>query len=456
MITEKDKVREVIYAQRDQFLELARDIHDHPELAFYEEYSTRRLTEFLAAQGFFIQRGVCGMPTAFIATFGHGPLHIALCAEYDALPPTSLFDRSEPPDLVEVWLSPERKDVPLLHACGHHLIAGAAIAAAIGLRDLADKAGLTISVFGTPAEEMYGLPEPRDGRLAPGKVELLEGGAFGGVHAVLMIHPFPTPFSVIIPSKASLRLRAQFASGGAGGCALDISKLKQLEGELKQTILSFHQIPALFVARPEEKNTGAQADIFWIASTLAEMKSAREAVRRCIETAAFSAGVRVQIIEYAPGVEMCHDPLLRSAFRKNSKLLGRVRANDARIQTEIRKLFEDQRMPRIVRLLARLSPRLVTPAGLFMDKFPMDIVYGTDLGNVSEVIPAIHPFIGIGGTSGCHMAEFAADADTEEAYQAMLDGGIALAWTALDAATDPTLRAHLLSSGHKGSNSRNN
>lgn len=456
MITKKDKVRETIYAQRYQLAGLARDIHDHPELAFFEEYAAKRLTEFLEKEGFNVRKGVSGMPTAFIATIGHGPLHIVFCAEYDALPPTSLFDRSKPPDLVEVWLTPEREDAPLLHACGHHLIAGAAVAAAIGLRDLVNEAGLTISVLGTPAEEMYGLPEPRDGRLAPGKVVMLEGGAFDGVHAALMLHPFPTPFSVIIPSKASLRLRAQFGSGGPGGYAVSLRELKQLEGELKQTILSFHQIPALFVARPEEKNTGAQADIFWIAPTLAEMKSSREAVRRCLEAAAFSAGVQVQITDYAPSAEIRHDPLLSSAFRKNSKALGRVRASDEIIQSEICKLFADPRMPRIVRLLARLSPRLVTPAGLFMDKFPLDIVYGTDLGNVSEVIPAIHPYIGIGGTSGCHMPEFAADADTDEAYRAMLDGGVALAWTALDAAIDPNLKAHLLAPRHNGSKFNNN
>ena len=456
MTAEKAEVWETIYAQRDPLVELAQNIHDHPELAFFEEYAAKRLTEFLEKEGFTVHKGVCGMPTAFIATVGHGPLHVAFCAEYDALPPTSLFDRSKPPDLVEVWLTPERKDVPLLHACGHHLIAGAAVAAALGLRDLVDEVGLTISLFGTPAEEMYGLPEPRDGRLAPGKVVMLEEGAFETVHAALMVHPFPTPFSVIIPSKASLRLRARFASGSPGGYGVGIAELKRLEGELKQTILSFHQIPALFVARPEEKNTGAQADIFWIAPTLAEIKNAREAVSRCIEAVAFSAGVRVQISEYAPGAEMCHDPLLSSAFRKNSKALGDVRARDKNIQSEIRKLFSDPRMPWIARLLARVSPRLVTPAGLFMDKFPLDIVYGTDLANVSEVIPAIHPYMGIGGTAGCHMPEFDADADTDEAYQAMLDGGIALAWTALDAATDPVLKAHLLGSGHNGSNVRNN
>jgi hypothetical protein len=86
---------------------------------------------------------------------------------------------------------------------------------------------------------------------------------------------------------------------------------------------------------------------------------------------------------------------------------------------------------------------LVAP-GLFLDKYPVEVTYGTDLANVSQVIPAIHPFIGIGGMAAPHSAEFAAQADTDEAYRAMMDGGVALAWTALDAATDPALKAYLL------------
>jgi hypothetical protein len=110
----------------------------------------------------------------------------------------------------------------------------------------------------------------------------------------------------------------------------------------------------------------------------------------------------------------------------------------------IREIFSSPKLSSPVRLLARFFPRLVSPPGLFMSKFPVKIVYGTDLANVSQVIPAIHPYIGIGGTSGPHMAEFADDLETGEAYRAMLDGGVALAWTALDAATDPAIKSHLL------------
>lgn len=83
------------------------------------------------------------------------------------------------------------------------------------------------------------------------------------------------------------------------------------------------------------------------------------------------------------------------------------------------------------------------PVGLFLDQPPVKVLYGTDLGQVSHVVPSLHPFIGIGGTAPNNTAAFTSLADTDEAYRAMLDGAVALAQTAIDAATDPDLNAHL-------------
>jgi metal-dependent amidase/aminoacylase/carboxypeptidase family protein len=438
MTREKDKVRDAIYAQRDRFIRLAHEIHEHPQLAFTEEYAAARIAEVLADEGFDVRTGVFGLPTAFIASFGNGPLHVAFCAEYDALPPSCLFDRSKPPELTEIWLSPERQDAPVRHACGHNLIAGAAVAAATGLRDIADEVGLTVSVFGTPGEELPGLPEPPTGIRGPGKALLFEAGAFEGVHAALMVHPFPTPYGVIIPSKAHLRLRARFSSAAAGESAFGEAEMRRLEEALKRSIISLRQVPALYVARSEGEGTDAQADMLWIAPTLDEANRARESVRRCFEEAASSVGVAVEVTDYLPLPEMQHDPMLAAAYRKNAEALGRVRGRDENIQEEIRKI-----LPWWARIIKQFFPGLVAP-GLFLDKYPVEVTYGTDLANVSQMIPAIHPFIGIGGMAAPHSAEFSAQADTDEAYRAMMDGGVAIAWTALDAATDPALRAYLL------------
>jgi metal-dependent amidase/aminoacylase/carboxypeptidase family protein len=77
MTREKEKVRDAIYAQRDQFVRLAHEIHEHPQLAFTEEYAAARIAEILADEGFAVRTGVFGLPTAFIASFGNGSLHIA-------------------------------------------------------------------------------------------------------------------------------------------------------------------------------------------------------------------------------------------------------------------------------------------------------------------------------------------------------------------------------------------
>lgn len=146
----KDRVQAIINERRATFVELAHDIHEHPELAFAEAYAAGRITRLLAREGFTVRMGVGDLPTAFAAMTGDGPLHVAFCAEYDAL------------------------DEGIGHGCGHNLIAGAAVGAAVGLKKVADDLGLTVSVIGTPGEELLGLRDPPEGHLVSGKIALLE------------------------------------------------------------------------------------------------------------------------------------------------------------------------------------------------------------------------------------------------------------------------------------------
>jgi amidohydrolase len=165
-VTAKDQVRSRIGAAAGQLLELSHRIHAHPETAWHEHRAAGWLTDALDRLGYAVTRGACQLPTAFTASIGTGDLHIGLCAEYDALP-------------------------GLGHACGHNIIAAAAIGAAAGLAGVVDQLGLTITVLGTPAEEGGG-----------GKILLLDRGAFEGLHAAMMIHPGPAdaaraePFAV--------------------------------------------------------------------------------------------------------------------------------------------------------------------------------------------------------------------------------------------------------------------
>ena len=124
----------------------ATEIHANPELGFEEEKASAWLAEYLSDAGFQVESGICGLPTAFSARVGSGPLHLAICAEYDCLPGIG-------------------------HACGHNIIAAMAVGAAIAAAKIADDVGLTVRVIGTPAEEVG-----NNG----GKIILLERGAFEG------------------------------------------------------------------------------------------------------------------------------------------------------------------------------------------------------------------------------------------------------------------------------------
>jgi metal-dependent amidase/aminoacylase/carboxypeptidase family protein len=421
----KDQVQATIEEQSGAFVRLAHDIHAHPELAFAEHYAAARITDVLADEGFGIRREVFGLPTAFVASVGEGPLHIAFCAEYDAL------------------------DDGIGHGCGHNLIAGAAVAAAVGLLGLANDVGLTVSVIGTPGEELIGLKEPPAGHLVEGKIALLEAGVFDDVHAALMVHPGATPYSEFIPSVAGQRLRAQFSTPAAGGRGLGPAEAQALARTLRRALLPLQVPPYFCRVEPAGESPGARADLLMAASCSGDLVPVLTQVRHCIEEAARTAGVSVEITEFVPVAELRNDPLLAAAYRKNAEALGRARELDGSIKEELRDLRNAflKRTLRDPRNLGKMIALATHPSvGLFLDEAPVNVRYGTDLGNVSQVIPAIHPMIGIGGTAPNNTSAFTPQADTDEAYRAMLDGGVALAWTALDAATDPEVRSYLLRS----------
>ena len=144
------------------------------------------LTGLLEAQGFSIERGICDLPTAFRASYGTGKPVIAFIAEYDALPEIG-------------------------HACGHNLIATAAVAAAIGTKDTVDRLGGSIQVIGTPAEE-----------LQAGKIIMAERGAFAGIDAALMMHP-ATYDSAMITALACVALDVEFFGKEAHAAPIPIS-----------------------------------------------------------------------------------------------------------------------------------------------------------------------------------------------------------------------------------------
>ncbi len=380
----KDGAQERFEQARDELIALSHRIHAHPEIGFEEEQAAGWLSETLADAGFSVETGICDLPTAFIARAGSGPLHIGICAEYDSLPGIG-------------------------HACGHNIIAAASVGAGIAAAKIADEVGLSVSVIGTPAEEVCD---------AGGKILLLERGAFAGLHAAMMVHPAPldvVEFPIIAASMFEVCYHGKEAHASAfperGINAADALTVAQTAiGLLRQHIRSTDRIHGMITKGGDAPNiipAHTAAKYIVRANTLADLDGIRQKVVRCFEAGALATGSRLEIHGgEKPYAEMLHDPDMAAAYRRNAEALGRV--------------------------FPTVDTSLKRAAG------------STDMGNVSLAMPAIHPAIGIDSLPAVnHQPEFTAHCVTEAADKAIIDGALSLAWTAVDLATNATIRERL-------------
>ena len=247
---------------------LSRDLYDHPETAWEEYRSARRVAGELSDNGFSVTDRYCGLDTAFAAQIGSGDLHIALCAEYDALP-------------------------GLGHACGHNLISAITVGAALALAPVVDDLGLTLTVIGTPAEEGGG-----------GKIELLERDGFDGQHAAAMIHPGPVdvararPFAV---SHSHIEYKGKSAHAAAyperGINAADAFTIAEVAiGLLRQQLPSSVRVHGMVTRGGEAPNAIAErTEGRWYvrAETLAELADVEPRVMRCFQAGALASGAEL-------------------------------------------------------------------------------------------------------------------------------------------------------------------
>jgi aminobenzoyl-glutamate utilization protein B len=155
----------------DEYADISKQIWNYAELGYMEEKSSVLLQELLKKEGFNVEAGVAGIPTAFLATFGEGKPTIGILAEYDALP--GLAQESVP----EIKPIPNQRGG---HGCGHNLFGTASVAAAIEVKNWLQKSGQkgTVKIYGCPAEEG-----------GSGKVYMVREGLFNDVDVVLHWHP---------------------------------------------------------------------------------------------------------------------------------------------------------------------------------------------------------------------------------------------------------------------------
>jgi len=387
----KERVCRSIHAMSSRLVGLSHRIHAHPELAFEEERASHWTAELLADAGFSIEAGLCNLPTAFAARAGSGPLSAVFCAEYDALPGIG-------------------------HACGHNMIAAMAAGAGIGLTSLLDELGISVTVLGTPAEEIGN---------GGGKILLLERGALTGTHLAMMLHPGPHDsmaggYLAASTQKIEYFGRASHASAcpQLGINAADALTVAQTSiALLRQHIRPTDRIHGIVTHGGDVPNVipaYTSASYTLRARSLEELGSLTSRVRSCFMAGAVATGCRLRVTGGdKPYAEMHQDRDLMRAYRNNAESLGR------------RSLGSNEDIP----------------SGA-----------STDMGNISRVLPCIHPTIGIDSFPVVnHQPEFAAHCISPTADNAVIVGAQLMAQTLVDVALDDVLRRRFLTEPPKQS-----
>jgi amidohydrolase len=271
------------------------------------------------------------------------------------------------------------------------------VGAATALRAVADDHDLTVEVYGTPAEEGGG-----------GKIELIDRGAFGDLDLAMMAHPGPVdvaearPFAV---THSHIKYVGKSAHAGAypeeGVNASDAFIVAQVAiGLLRQQLPPTCRVHGIMTHSGDAPNAipdRAEGRWYIRAESLVELEALVPRVERCFSAGALASGATLSIEpESKPYAEFRTDERALAFYRENALALGRS--------------FDSGNAGQMNRA-------------------------STDMGNVSQIVPAIHPYIGIGSLPATnHQLEFAAFCVGDAAEAALVDGAVALAWTAIDQA----------------------
>ena len=356
--------------------DLAIAIHDRPELGYEERFASGALADFLVREGLPVTRGAGGVATAFVSETKTGG------------GPT-------------VAICAEYDALPGIgHGCGHNLIATGGVGAYLGVAAVAKELKGTVRLIGTPAEEG-----------GAGKVRLHAAGVFGGVDAAMMFHPADA--DVLDPLMVALRvLDLEFLGKAAHAAAAPSSGVNALDAlmlgwsamsALRQLVRSDSRIHGIITDGGQASNIipeRAAARIVVRAGDPSYLGDLRRRVLACFEGAATATGCELRS-EWGEAMDMVttNGPMA-AALAENARSLGRV-----------------------------LGARR-----------PGETSGSTDMGNISSLIPSIHPFFSVSADRvPWHSREFAAAARTPRALETMHVAAKALAFTAIDLLARPDL-----------------
>ncbi|MEI7617824.1 MAG: M20 family metallopeptidase [Actinomycetota bacterium] len=374
----KDAVCAEVDRLAPQLLKASEDIHAHPELNFEEHYAHDLLTDLLEQAGLPTQRHAYGVATGFEARAGDTGYDIAVLCEYDALPAIG-------------------------HACGHNIIATAGLGAGLAAATVAQRAGGRLRIMGTPAEEGGG-----------GKIVMARNGAFAGVDAAMMVHPADADLirmDTIALQTVDVEFHGKAAHAAAapheGRNALDAAVLGYMNvAALRQHIGPNERIHGIFTKGGDKANiVPAETEMNWIvrSQTIASLQPLKNRVLQCFGGAAAACGCTTSstwnTLTYADMID--NGPMVAS-YVANSGRLGRV---------------------------------VVDPTAL-----GRRVVGSTDMGNVSYLVPSIHPMIKTAPDGvAIHTVDFARWAISPLAKRALIDAAKAMAMTVIDLWCDPDL-----------------
>ena len=363
----------------DQLLYASHEIHAHPELNFEEHFAHDLLVEQLQSAGLEPTAHAYGIDTAFEASVGDAGFDVAVLCEYDALPAIG-------------------------HACGHNVIATAGLGAGLAAAAVAAQAGGTLRIMGTPAEEGGG-----------GKIDLARRGAFEKVGAAMMVHPADADL-IAMDCLALQELHVQFHGKAAhaaaapweGRNALDAAVLGYINiAAMRQHIRPTERIHGIVTKGGDKANiVPSETAMEWIvrSATIESLQPLKQRVITSLESAASACGCMVDHEWHGHTyADMVNNAPMVASYVANAARVGRT---------------------------------VVDPAAV-----GRRVVGSTDMGNISYLVPSIHPMIKVAADGvAIHTLEFAEWARSPDGDKAVLDGAKAMAMTIVDLWTSADLR----------------
>ena len=382
----KRLVREAVEGQRERLYAISRWLYENPELGSEEFKAAELLTGELERQGFRVERGLLGMPTAFCASYrgrgrGEGP-RVAVLAEYDALPGVG-------------------------HGCGHNLIAASAVGAGTAASRVMGELDGEVMVVGTPAEEGRGPS-------AGSKVVMAEKGFWDDVDAAIMLHP-SIRWSIGDPSLGIWTVKMEF------------------EGRTSHAAASPHK----------GVNALNAATLAYVATHMLRQEARRDAnlvIHGIISEGGLASNIIPDRAVCDFGVRSSDNDYLEQMVEKVVRCAeGAALATGAKVKVTKRRLY---RMKKINEPLVELLWSNYKTLGVDLIDWRESIggmpMASTDFGDVSRRTPAAGSYIKIAeeGTPG-HSREFADASVTPGGLKAMIVGTKAMAMTVVDLLTGP-------------------